>query len=287
MLTRDRAAWTSSYTLSGTSTTPVRSDADRAVPLPYPLYYDGTPVTRARCHRLIVDNFQRAFRDIQAAGLQNEVRNYSGIFARRPIRGFGSHPSTHSWGIAIDLEAERYPLGSRERFPQTVVDIFQSAGSSTAATFWPARIPCTSSSVSGTSWQWRGVALALACSSGCVDVASPPGLRASSRRSLRKAAGASPTATARRGQHIPAPGSGATRCASRRRFARGGVVVTPAGMRHDLKLAETVTRGYTVLEPQAEWLVEKRLCRRRSQCCFTSRQITMWARKRARRRTSS
>lgn len=105
-------------------------EATQIVPflLPYPLYYDGTPVTRARCHRLIVDNFQRAFRDIQAAGLQNEVRNYSGIFARRPIRGFGSHPSTHSWGIAIDLEAERYPLGSRERFPQTVVDIFQSAG---------------------------------------------------------------------------------------------------------------------------------------------------------------
>jgi len=30
----------------------------------------------------------------------------------------------------------------------------------------------------------------------------------------------------------------------------GVSVVTPAGMRHDLKLAETVTRGYTVLEPK-------------------------------------
>ncbi len=41
--------------------------------LPYPLYYDGSKVTRARCHYLIVENFQHAFDSIQTAGLQDQV----------------------------------------------------------------------------------------------------------------------------------------------------------------------------------------------------------------------
>ncbi|MFZ6732020.1 M15 family metallopeptidase [Undibacterium sp. Ji42W] len=96
--------------------------------LPYPLFYEGKKVTRARCHHLIVENFQQAFEEIKAAGLQEQVKNYSGIFNPRPIRGQPQHPSTHSWGIAIDLEAEKYPLGSNQRFPAQVVDIFGKAG---------------------------------------------------------------------------------------------------------------------------------------------------------------
>lgn len=96
--------------------------------LPYPLLFEGTPVTRARCHKLIVENFQKAFQDIKAAGLEGQAKHYSGITARRSIRGFGSHPSTHSWGIAIDLEAEKFPLGSTRRFSDEIVKIFQNAG---------------------------------------------------------------------------------------------------------------------------------------------------------------
>ena len=96
--------------------------------LPYPLFYEGTRVTRARCHHLIVENFQKVFEDIMAAGLQQEAKNYSGIYNRRAIRGQSSHPSAHSWGIAIDLEAEKYPLGSTRRFPPAVISVFQNVG---------------------------------------------------------------------------------------------------------------------------------------------------------------
>ena len=92
--------------------------------LPYPLFYEGTKVTRARCHHLIVENFQKVFADIQAAGLQQEAKNYSGIYNRRAIRGQSLHPSAHSWGIAIDLEAEKYPLGSSRRFPAATIWTF-------------------------------------------------------------------------------------------------------------------------------------------------------------------
>jgi hypothetical protein len=96
--------------------------------LPYPLLYGGVKVTRARCHHLIVENFQQAFEAIKACGLQDQALHYSGIFNARAIRGQTAHPSTHSWGIAIDLEAEKYPLGSTRRFPPEIVKIFQDAG---------------------------------------------------------------------------------------------------------------------------------------------------------------
>jgi hypothetical protein len=96
--------------------------------LPYPLFYEGIKVTRARCHHLIVENVRQAFEAIKAAGLQDQVKNYSGIYNARSIRGQTAHPSTHSWGIAIDLEAGKYPLGSTRRFPDDIVKIFQDAG---------------------------------------------------------------------------------------------------------------------------------------------------------------
>ena len=96
--------------------------------LPYPLLYAGKTVRRARCHRLLVDNFITAFSAIRAAGLESECRNYGGIYANRSIRGISSHPSTHSWGIAIDLEPAKYPLGNRKRFPDAVIQCWELAG---------------------------------------------------------------------------------------------------------------------------------------------------------------
>ena len=96
--------------------------------LPYPLVYDGKEVVRARCHKLLVENFQQAFEVIKAAGLQKQATRYGGIYARRSIRGFSSHVSTHSWGIAIDLEPQSYPLGSRKRMPDEIIKAFENAG---------------------------------------------------------------------------------------------------------------------------------------------------------------
>ena len=95
--------------------------------LPYPLLYDGKPVHRSRCHKLLVENFQFAFERIKSAGLEAECKNYGGIFAKRAKRG-SSKASTHSWGIAIDLEPYKYPLGSKARMPDAVVGIWKEAG---------------------------------------------------------------------------------------------------------------------------------------------------------------
>lgn len=97
--------------------------------LPYPLLYGSIVVTHARCHRLAVDNFVKAFTDLQAAGLQhqNATDEYGGIYAYRNIKG-SSHISTHALGIAIDMDPSEYPLGSSNRMPQDVIDIWTGAG---------------------------------------------------------------------------------------------------------------------------------------------------------------
>lgn len=95
--------------------------------LPYPLLYDGRTVHRARCHRALIDNFVHAFERIASRGLQDHARNYSGIYARRNARGLQKF-STHSWGIAIDLEAEKFPLGSDKRQHLGVIESFAEAG---------------------------------------------------------------------------------------------------------------------------------------------------------------
>ena len=110
---------------------PRRADFERShivsFTLPYPLLYGSQPVRRGRCHRLLVDNFTAALAGIQTAGLESELKHYSGIYAFRPIRG-ASSLSTHSWGIAIDAEATKYPLRSLRRFPETIIAIWRQYG---------------------------------------------------------------------------------------------------------------------------------------------------------------
>jgi hypothetical protein len=96
--------------------------------LPYPLVYDGRTVSRSRAHRLAVPHFVFAFEQIAALGLEDQCRNYGGIYNRRSVRGARSHLSTHSWGISIDLEPERFPLGSRDRFDPRIIQCFARAG---------------------------------------------------------------------------------------------------------------------------------------------------------------
>jgi hypothetical protein len=95
--------------------------------LPYPLYFNGTKVTRSRAHKLLVPVFKAALSEIKALGLDKYVQNYGGIYNYRPIAG-ATNPSTHSWGIAIDIEPQAYPLGSTKRLPQSVVDVFARHG---------------------------------------------------------------------------------------------------------------------------------------------------------------
>ena len=96
--------------------------------LPYTLRYEGQTVKHSRCHKAAVDNFVQALKNVQDAGLADQFVEYNGIYARRPIRGQASHPSLHSWGVAIDMGASTHPLGGSATWPQGILDAFASAG---------------------------------------------------------------------------------------------------------------------------------------------------------------
>lgn len=96
--------------------------------LPYPLLYGNTFVYHTQAHKLAVPIFQNVFNAIADAGLQDRARHYGGIYAPRGIRGHISHPSTHSWGIAIDINPLTNPLGKHGDMDPQVIDLFKAHG---------------------------------------------------------------------------------------------------------------------------------------------------------------
>ncbi|MGB8656875.1 MAG: peptidoglycan-binding protein [Candidatus Zixiibacteriota bacterium] len=64
------------------------------------------------CHRLVVTKFQMAFGNLVTRGLAGELKTFDGCFSPRlkrgiaPSSGAGAEDwSTHSWAIAVDLNA--------------------------------------------------------------------------------------------------------------------------------------------------------------------------------------
>jgi hypothetical protein len=84
-------------------------------------------VSAFRCHKRLRGIFAQVFGHIIAAGLASKVRSFGGCFMYRPQRT-GAKVSTHSWGIAIDLNPETNGLGSVGDMDPGVVRVFRDAG---------------------------------------------------------------------------------------------------------------------------------------------------------------
>lgn len=112
------------------------------IQLPYPmrLAWDlDTTVKRMRCHKLVAENFRAVFNDLLIHYgydkiVELGIDKFGGCFNFRKMRG-GSDWSTHSWGIAIDLDPGRNKLKetshtarfARPEYKQ-MIDIFYKHG---------------------------------------------------------------------------------------------------------------------------------------------------------------
>lgn len=104
--------------------------------LPYPLRLSWRPDTLVQtvlAHRLVGDAIVDALDEIgQVHGgrylEQNQLNRFGGIYNARLKRGI-NEPSTHTWGIAIDLNPDKAPLGEDPSGqPDFIVQAFKKRG---------------------------------------------------------------------------------------------------------------------------------------------------------------
>jgi len=104
--------------------------------LPFPLRLSWDPdqeVKSILCHVELKEIFPEVFRAIENQGMKNKVRTYGGCFNFRSKR-LGSKLSTHSWGIAIDLNPETNAQGTRGDMYLGLVACSRASDSRGAAT---------------------------------------------------------------------------------------------------------------------------------------------------------
>ncbi len=134
----DRASIEAFYGLPGDESNLVSFE------FPYPMYYGGKRVLRSRCHKKIKDSLLRVLTAIgdrygEAKAIMEEAEDYGGIFNFRMKRG-GGNLSLHSWGIAIDLDADdnmfrdHWPM--KADMPLEIMECFAREGWLSAGAFW-------------------------------------------------------------------------------------------------------------------------------------------------------
>ena len=112
------------------------------ITLPYPMRIAWDPVHSVNtmvCHKLVADKFLAVFKDLLTHYGYDKLKElgidlFGGCFNFRKMRG-GTEWSTHSWGIAIDLDPSRNKLretSKTARFARPeykpMIDIFYKHG---------------------------------------------------------------------------------------------------------------------------------------------------------------
>jgi hypothetical protein len=83
--------------------------------------------SRIYCNRALKAPLLRALTNLVNEGVYTELKSWGGCFNVRKMRG-GNSMSLHSWGIAIDVNADTNALGAEPTLSPCFVDCFTREG---------------------------------------------------------------------------------------------------------------------------------------------------------------
>jgi hypothetical protein len=106
---------------------PLASAGRVVLPEPLKLGWADARVSRVACHVHMEEAFASVLGAIHTVGLWPAIKTFDGIYNDRTTRG-GTKKSTHSWGIAIDLNAATNRMGTRGDMDPRIVRIFEEHG---------------------------------------------------------------------------------------------------------------------------------------------------------------
>lgn len=89
---------------------------------------DGKPCKRIYMNKDMLPAFKDALDNVKTRGLEKELKTFDGCFNIRLVRGSKDQQSTHSYGLAVDLNASENALGAEPTFSKELVACFTDAG---------------------------------------------------------------------------------------------------------------------------------------------------------------
>jgi hypothetical protein len=86
-------------------------------------------IANIECHRLVAAKIAAAFNDLAGQGLIGLVKTFDGCFVPRHICWNPKRRlSSHTWGVALDVNARWCPYGSEASQPAKLLSAFRAHG---------------------------------------------------------------------------------------------------------------------------------------------------------------
>ena len=80
------------------------------------------------CHKAMAPKLHNVWQKMSDLGKLNVFKTFNGCRVNRLVRGSTTHKSLHSWGLAIDINADDFPLGSLSRQDHDLTQAFEEQG---------------------------------------------------------------------------------------------------------------------------------------------------------------
>lgn len=89
---------------------------------------DGKPCRRIYLNKDMAQPLTTALGLVKDRGLETQLKTFDGCFNIRFVRGTTDQPSTHTYGLALDLNAGENPLNGTPTFSSEIIACFTDAG---------------------------------------------------------------------------------------------------------------------------------------------------------------